>query len=387
MGRLHGLSAVMILDLVKNGAVASIRSSCTYSLLVLAATLLQLTPITEQKSASGFDSPGWHVLPNTDLLRVCPADQSVHGVVGCKAVISTWNGAAADTKRNRLILWGGGHTDYYGNEVYTLDLNVGRMLRLIDATPNPVHCVETQADGRPSSRHTYDDLAYLAHLDKLFSFGGGLACERGTGSEATWMLDLEKLQWERKDPTVGTKPRGQPGLAVAVYDPNSNLVFVEDLEDLYKYDSGNNTYTKLSSVHGVDYHLSGVIDSKRKLLLFVGAGQTWAINIAHGSNYNLQNWSSKVRGCDGLTNAVYPGLAFDSKQSLIVGWAGGDSVYLFNPDTKVCDLKTFPEGPGRQQENGTHGRFAYFPSLDIFVLVNDWAQNALLLRLSSISSR
>jgi hypothetical protein len=178
-------------------------------------------------------------------------------------------------------------------------------------------------------------------------------------------------------------PSGGPGLAVVAYDPNTNLVFVEDLSNLYSYDLSTNTYKLLGSVSGVDYHQSGVIDPTRKLLFLIGGpGQIWAINIAPGSNYALQNWSSQVTGCSSLTNAAYPGLAFDSKQGLVVGWAGGNTAYQFNPDTKTCTAVTFAGGPGAQQPNGTNGRFAYFPALNLFLVVNDWQQNAYTLRLT-----
>src|SRR5581483_490933 len=64
-------------------------------------------------------SAGWTALPNTKLQTVCPG-----GIPGsCAAEVYAWSGATADTQRNRLIIWGGGHNDYYGNEVYALDLS------------------------------------------------------------------------------------------------------------------------------------------------------------------------------------------------------------------------------------------------------------------------
>jgi len=33
-----------------------------------------------------------------------------------------WSGGALDTKRDRLVIWGGGHADYYGNELYAFYL-------------------------------------------------------------------------------------------------------------------------------------------------------------------------------------------------------------------------------------------------------------------------
>ena len=339
-------------------------------------------------STSGAGIPttlGWYQIPNTALAPNCPNDSTIHGNTGCTSVISTWSGGAADTKRNRLIIWGGGHTDYYGNEVYEMDFNSLTMSRVTGWTTNPNVSpgTETQSDGRPTSRHTYYNLAYIPNLDKMFSFGGALAGNPSFGSTATWMFDQPSLTWARKDPTKGGPPNGQPGLTVTVYDPNTSLVFVEDLSNLWSYNYSTNTYTQLGPVNGVDYHQSGVIDPTRKLLFLVGGpGQFWAINIAPGSNYALQNWSSQVTGCSALSNAAYPGLAFDSKQNLVVGWAGGNTAYQFNPDTKTCTPVTFTGGPGGQQPNGTNGRFAYLPLLNLFVLVNDWQQNAYSLRLT-----
>jgi len=327
---------------------------------------------------------GWHSLPNTKLASVCPSDPTIQGADGCTAVISTWGGAAADTKRNRLIIWGGGHTDYYGNEVYELDVSAQTMSRVTSWTSNPVlGGTEQQADGRPTSRHTYDNLAYLPTVDQMFSFGGALAGNPSRGSNATWWFDAATFTWTRKDPSKGEHPNGGPGLNVSVYDPNTQLVFVEDLSNLWSYNPTTNTYARLGGVgNNLDYHLNGVIDSSRKMLFLVGAGQFWAVGIASGSNHSFQNWSSRVVGCGPLMNSGYPGLAFDTRQKLVVGWAGGDSVYLFNAETKSCTTQTFSGGPGPAQQNGTNGRFAYFPALNLFVVVNDWRQDAYVLRLT-----
>ena len=40
----------------------------------------------------------------------------------CNQIIP-WSGAAADDNNQRLIVWGGGHSDYAGNEVSVLNLN------------------------------------------------------------------------------------------------------------------------------------------------------------------------------------------------------------------------------------------------------------------------
>jgi hypothetical protein len=134
--------------------------------------------------------------------------------------------------------------------------------------------------------------------------------------------------------------------------------------------------------------MTGAIDPKRHLFILMGGlsdsdpGGIQVFNIGSGSNYAVQDWNSASSGCSALQNADYPGLAYDPVEDRIVGWAGGDTVYLFNPDTKVCTPVTYSNGPGAAQANGTNGRFRYFSTLNVFALVNDADQNSYTLRLT-----
>src|SRR6202030_1238686 len=104
----------------------------------------------------------------------------------CKNVVRAWSGGIADTKRNRLIVWGGGHTDYSGNEVYSLNLNASppTLTRLnqpgavvsTSCASEPTDPFDPSAlsDGSPTSRHTYYDLTYIPTADVMYSFTGGL---------------------------------------------------------------------------------------------------------------------------------------------------------------------------------------------------------------------
>jgi hypothetical protein len=66
----------------------------------------------------------------------------------------------------------------------------------------------------------------------------------------------------------------------------------------------------------------------------------------------------------------------------MIGWAGGDTIYVLDLDTKACTAVTHGGGPGAQNANGTMGRFRYFPSLNVFAVICDWKRNAFTLRLS-----
>lgn len=328
-------------------------------------------------------TPGWHEIPETKLASHCPNDPTIEGNSGCRAVINAWNGGVADEKRDRLILWGGGHSDYFGNEVYALDLEKLTLSRVTEPSPvaNVMSCPEAYIDGRPSARHTYGGLAYLTAQDSMFVYGGSkAAC--GFMSAGTWALDLAKKEWKNLDPHNGDSPANYPG-AIAEYDPNTGTVILSDTATLFRYDPVKNSYKKLRPLSGVDYRLSGVIDPDRKLFFMIGGpGQFWAVSIGGNSKFEVQDWSRKVTGCDPLRFAQSPGLAYDPDRKEIVGWSGGDTVYLFRAETRTCSAETYPGGPGAAQPNGTFGRFQYFPRLGVFALVNDWKQNAFLLRLT-----
>ena len=367
-----------------SASLVSTASSRGYSASVDAA------PATTAKIPN---TPGWYQIPNTKLGEVCPPNSPQYPFASnCTNVIAAWSGGIADQGRNRLIVWGGGHNDYYGNELYTLDLNSLSMTRLNDPSPlypgpPPLPCNTTLPDGKPNARHTYGGLSYIAHADRMYEFGGIVACTNGGGSDDTWTLNLGTLQWTRMDPHKGAQPRTISGVVMSDYDPNTKLVFLDNLRDFYSYNFDKNSYSRLQfDARDVSYHMSAVIDQRERLFVmfggeFDGNGGVKVINIGPHSNYEAQDWNARVKGCHALRNSAYPGLAYDPVQKLIVGWAGGGTVHLFNPETKSCTSLTYPNGPGEQQKNGTHGRFRYFANLDVFALVNDVGEDAYILRL------
>jgi hypothetical protein len=243
-------------------------------------------------------------------------------------------------------------------------------------------------DGRPCSRHTYDALSYIEHTDQLWTFSGAKApC--GYSGRDTWTLDLASVEtaplgpaapWSLKTQSAAG-PQGVPGV-VSDYDPSSKLVVMSDLASLFSYDVAADRYTKLSSNAIMDYHLTGRIDPKRQLFIVIGNGSLLVFDLGAGKNHDKQDWTSSVTGCGSMISEVYPGFAYDPDQDRMVGWAGGDTAYVFDVDAKRCEARTFAGGPGKQNENGTMGRFRYFPALKVFAVVNFIDENAYTLRLS-----
>ena len=88
------------------------------------------------------------------------------------AIIRAWSSTAWDSRRGQLILWGGGHANYAGNEVYLWNAqsgtwSLGSQASRIDAEGFVVDSAAPQAS------HTYDNNIYLPVNDRFLTFGGG----------------------------------------------------------------------------------------------------------------------------------------------------------------------------------------------------------------------
>jgi hypothetical protein len=356
-----------------------------FSLIISATLLVNLLGAVHAQSIPS--SLGWYQIPGTQLRNFCPPNgfggSSYAFRDNCWAVTAAWNSAAFDSTRNRLIIWGGGHGDYLGNEIYALELNSLKMQRLTNpALPLPSDsCPDALVGGtQPNSRHTYDGIAYIPNLDKMFVFGGALSpC--GYFNASTWLFNFGNLQWEKKNPS-GTIPQPDPGIVTA-YDPNSGKIFLHDNLNLYTYAPATNSYQKLTNNGaGIDYHMTGVIDPVRRRLLIIGNGHIWAYDISAGSSYTKQSLSTT--GGSAVINASYPGLTYDPVTDGIVAWIGGNTVYSLNLETNTWTAtSSFTGGPGSALPNGTYKRWSYAPASGVFVLVNSADQNAYTFRLSS----
>jgi hypothetical protein len=382
---------------------------------------------------------GWTALPaTTSLLNsgACPPDyfhgDSYYFNYTCQNVIRAWSGAVADTTRNRLILWGGGGSSYYGNEVFALNLmaNPVTLTRLLDPTvpsnfSNRSQCIESIPPGNgtaPNSRDTFGGLAYIASTDLMFSVGGSLACSLGSGTSNTWLLPFSSLSWQHMDPTlIGTPPGTNGGRQFGMigdYDPNTGLVFVSDGNALYTYQYSTNTYARITPSFGfwTSGSMYGAIDPVRRLFVAVGNcpnGSCYAntgvvvADISNPSSTQGQNWTAATMAdpscaeflSGGANPLAYgdhaPGLTFDAVGNTFVGWPNeGNSVYVITPDKVnqrlTCQKVTYSGGPPNSAQqnianstNGTFGRLRYFPSVDAFIVVNDYNIPAYVLRLRS----
>lgn len=387
--------------------VSGLAASTTYHFQVQSQDALGNVAMSGDNMFTTAATPsyplGWTQLPNTAYNNVCPPDfynnQPYAFASQCWRLI-VWGGAVADTLRNRLLIWGGGHDNYYGNEIYALNLNAkpATMTRLTNPSPIvPVGgavCPSALSDGNPDARETQNNIAYVANLDLMFSFNGALACGNGDHLNDTWILNTATMQWQNMNPTNGPITSTTYGqyFAVTGYDPSNQAIYLQWSDAFFEYAYANNTYTLLANgTSHLPVYATGAVDPKRQKLFAMGpefqstVPQIYMIDLTGAGSYSSVNITAQVTGCNALASAPYPGFVYDSALDKIVGWPNqGNTVYIFDPATLTCTQQTYPNGPVNTPESitqGTFGRFQYFPALDAFAVVNAGDDNAYILRI------
>lgn len=92
------------------------------------------------------------------------------------ALVKAWSSIAWDANRGNVLLWGGGHASYMGNEMYVWQGANGTWTRgsmpsrVVDGGNAYFFVVDGAA---PQSAHPYDNNVFLPVIDRFVSFGGG----------------------------------------------------------------------------------------------------------------------------------------------------------------------------------------------------------------------
>lgn len=94
-------------------------------------------------------------------------------------IIQAWSGFAWDPNRGDLLLYGGGHANYSGNDVYRWRSSSLRWERA--SLPSEIlpiggaaYMAIDGADAAPGSAHTYDNNLFLPIADRFMTWGGAL---------------------------------------------------------------------------------------------------------------------------------------------------------------------------------------------------------------------
>ena len=156
-----------------------------------------------------------------------------NGIEGVSGVINDWTGGAFATgygSYGALIVWGGGHQGYYGNEVYAFDLGTRMWKRLSDPYPNPQFTSLTPdyplglfPDGTPTAAHTYEFVDYHPGSNSFIDFRGSGDNLGGYDVSGAYMFSFDSLTWRHGpiDPKTHSSSGGW-----SAYDSSRDVFWV-----------------------------------------------------------------------------------------------------------------------------------------------------------------
>lgn len=168
--RLHAGMVWAVLALVTTQAVAQLPQVAVHPSLL---NVIQAMP--EGSWAKVNQNAFSEVWPPEELRTLFgSAPQTPHKIV------TAWSGFGWDTARGDIILYGGGHANYSGNDVYrwrssTLRWERAALSSEMQLVPGTAARMAIDgADAAPASAHTYDNNIYLPVVDRLLAIGGAL---------------------------------------------------------------------------------------------------------------------------------------------------------------------------------------------------------------------
>lgn len=301
--------------------------------------------------------------------------------------IFDYSGGTFDATRGELLVWGGGHGDYPGNEVYAFSVATGVWTGLTQRSPYTSGTVETLVDGRPDSRHTYACIAQvtLPGYDGFFCHGGSL-WSAGWPVNATWFFHRDTLTWESlgPHPLWGQSDYGATSISTyAVFDQARGRVLVRSRNNCFSYTFATRTFGWEGNCSpGIEVNASADFDPTRRIMVILGGGvfEVW--------NTATVPWTlvtASLVGDQTPKTRQGTGLIFDPVDLRYLAHVGGQTLYAINRDTwAVTTIAGAGANPGSMySSSGNMGRFRYVASTHGLVVVNTIDTNVFYFKLGS----
>jgi hypothetical protein len=168
----------------------------------------------------------WHQISGSTISGVYPSPTPPGS--GPQNVVN-YSGGLYDSQRNWLVVWGGGHADYAGNEIYAFkaDSSVWRRIRnpadsFGGASNNPYYITTggVRNTQQPRSRHTYDALEYCPDADMYVALGATATYSAADAATIINRYDPDADTWD----SIGVMP-GPFNTVVSEWDSTTSRVW------------------------------------------------------------------------------------------------------------------------------------------------------------------
>lgn len=364
----------------------------------------------------------WREVPGSAMYNLQPTQVALTlsggaAVVGAGARMDAWCGLSVDTRSSRVwSVANGGHGDYYGNEVCTIDLLAdvptwvewcpGSSGKVVDnVTPGGHASHARYTDGLPCSTHSYYGQQFIERHNRALRLGGSTS-PLGSAFENVEAFDVAQRS------TRGWDPAGTYGMCLgnanggwtpaigwcACKDPVTENIYVVNSPQVRRFVPSatgiGGTWSVLGTVPAaLNTGALGAtaVDTKRNRLLWLhgyGPNQPYTCDLANGEWTARQHPASTEKlAFDALSASL--GMVYVQHQDafLVRANAAGGRVYRIDAQTMaVSYLATaggdrISRGAVLSGEDGVYNRWLYVPQLRGVVYFPLSASNAWFLQL------
>lgn len=296
----------------------------------------QAYPSTLPAWASAQTDKTWtQPLTSFTTLRSVQPSPAPTGNNSPTGLINSWSSGVAGIYNGRrgYFMFGGGHQDYSGNEVYFLDAFDRRWYRIKDNTTNLSGGTATAyADGTPRVPHTYRHVVWTPGYLWLMHQAGPYPS--GDSYYGVWRLNLSTLTWQQ----IATDMPGTKASTAEVgshYSARRGLIYtINQAGEVWATNVATGAITKVNSnfVPGSSLNNASTFCDSLGALFFRGSGgQVSVLNVDNAS----AGWTQvTVTGTFGVSN--YPGFVWHEASKKLIAWGHSSSrqnLFTLSPPT------------------------------------------------------
>ena len=299
-------------------------------------------------------------------------------------VTNAWSGGVLDTDNEQILIFGGGHTDYCGNEVYAFRFSDLQWHLLSRPSVCDKNNAGRYADGRPASIHSYNALTYIPGMGMFY--WGGSRWNDGAGSNRSFFFNAATKSWnERAQPFPGSTI-----IAAAHYDASTGKVWVDnpDGHNCGFYSISDDAWTlSTNSLRFPDYHQTQRFEPETKVIWATGNKHTYTLTTP--GCVLTPRVTTGDKACEDYQGPAFqgaPGFDWYPRTREFVCWPPGDrAVYRLDPAGLVW-RKQLPASdnivgpPGEESiaygpANGLYGRWRWDAAHGCFIAVVGTAEH------------
>jgi hypothetical protein len=303
-----------------------------------------------------------------------------------------YSGMAYDDEHGKLLVFGGGHYGYSGNEVWAFDPETLQWTRMYE--PDPVEAYSATyasttypgalfypdpnaplSEARPMTRHNYDTVEFISSKGIMFTAGqytwGEPPIPYCWGCGDTWTYDLDTNKWTYRNLSGASVPDNEGGSAA--YDSRSDLVYHINKGQTWAYDVNSDSWMRVSTIGAPTKSIesNAEYDSKRHAILLFG-GNYPAHNELWKYDIEANTWTKlSPAGTPPPPGNAY-GFTYDSANDVFVAYGtNGIGTYVYHPVSNTWTKQNPPSGEPAE-DNGVTGIYShlrYDPRNNVIFLV------------------